>query len=315
MDNMNDRALITGAAGFLGRYIGRELRRQAWHVIGVDREQARREAQEVFEEFEVIQLPSDGLASLLRKSQPFLLVHAAGPASVPLSVSDPLADFTQSVPVFYDLLDAVRSAAPDCRVLLLSSAAVYGQPDELPVTEQAPRRPISPYGYHKLMCELAAEEFARVYGVKTACARVWSAYGPGLRRQVLWDMLLKLKNTGELRLDGTGEETRDFIHAADVARAIAVIGSEGTFKGEAYNVGTGRETSVRALANLLLSASARPNAELIFSGSLRSGDPQRWRSDISLLKGMGFEPQVKIEAGVREYVQWASEREAKVDIG
>src|SRR5438552_189686 len=81
-------------------------------------------------------------------------------------------------------------------------------------------RRLSPYGYHKRQAELICEEFSRVYALPTAVARIFSAYGPGLRRQVVWDICEKALATGKLELRGTGAESRDFIHAADIARGL-----------------------------------------------------------------------------------------------
>src|SRR5207248_3256916 len=127
-----------------------------------------------------------------------------------------------------------------------SSAAVYGQPDRLPVGETAPLRAISPYGEHRVVCET----LLRDSGLPAVVARVFSAYGEGLRRQVLWDICAKAINSAEVALDGTGDESRDFVHAEDVAAAVVVLIRKADFGGEPYNVATGVETRIGELARL-----------------------------------------------------------------
>ena len=122
------------------------------------------------------------------------------------------------------------------RLLLVSSAAVYGDPERLPVSEDAPLAPISPYGRHRA----EAEEVALQSGAPVVIARVFSAYGEGLRRQVLWDVAQRALVGGPVELSGTGEETRDFVHARDVAAAISAIAQRSAFDGEIVNVATGR---------------------------------------------------------------------------
>jgi UDP-glucose 4-epimerase len=136
---------------------------------------------------------------------------------------------------------------------------------------------------------------------------VFSAYGEGLRRQILWDICRKAIREDVVSLDGTGLETRDFVHAADVAEAVAIVAHHAAFAGETFNVGTGLETSVGELARLLV-GSLGVDREIRFSGLTRVGDPRNWRADISALRRLGFEPAVSIKAGAAAYAAWA-ERE------
>lgn len=113
--------------------------------------------------------------------------------------------------------------------------------------------------------------------------RIFSAYGSGLRKQLLWDIYQKYLNTGRIDLFGTGNETRDFIHISDILRALELIlayqGPE-----EIFNVANGEEVSIRELAEIYAAQLGEKTDIVRFNGETKVGDPQNWRADISLLK-------------------------------
>ena len=294
--------LLTGAAGFLGRFCAREFTARGWAVTGADRGPSEFAPDGIA--YERIELPSAALGALIRQVRPDACIHAAGCASVAFSMEQPGVDFHAGVVVTFELLEALRRFAPGCRTVLLSSAAVYGNPAALPVGEEQAPAPLSPYGFHKLQGELLADEFAQLFGLPVAVARVFSAYGPGLQRQVVWDTCGKLLRRGDVHLRGTGEESRDFIHAADVASALATLVEAAPLRGERYNVASGVETSIAALATDLARC-LRPEARLVFDGRQNPGDPLNWRADIARLTALGFRPAVPLAHGLRETAEWA----------
>ena len=295
--------LVTGAAGFLGRHIVREMIRGGWDVLAVDSATPENAAIPHGVIYRSLQLPSGQFSGLLKEYRPAACVHAAGRASVAASVSDPDADFVASVEVTQRLLSALRDFSTGCRTVLLSSAAVYGQPEELPVKESAPLRPISPYGYHKRICEVLMEQAAQLFNVPAASARIFSAYGSGLRRQVLWEIASQYSEKNSAALKGTGRESRDFIQASDVARALRIIVEKAPCAGETYNVASGVETTVAQAAetirNLFPGASAPE-----FEGRKTEGDPERWLADCSRIRGIGFQPSITLEQGLEGLVSW-----------
>ena len=301
---MSETVLITGVAGFLGRYVARHFAREGWRVVGVD-EVPPENVQLPSAEYHRLHLPGAELTELLRARQPGVCVHCAGRASVGLSMSDPAADFRGNAALTFELLDALRRHAPACRFLLLSSAAVYGDPATLPVAESHPLNPLSPYGYHKRAAELLCEEFSRIYALPTASVRIFSAYGPGLRRQVVWDICEKVLTTGQLALRGTGRESRDFIHAADIARALHLLAVKAPCAGEIYNLANGREVTIAGLAGLLLGALGSP-AEAQFDGVATPGNPLRWQADVAKIRALGFAPSIPLEQGIRAVAAWCA---------
>ena len=274
-------ALITGHRGFLGSRIVSRLAEDGWDVAGAGRPD--------------VEIPSPAFEALVREMQPELVVHCAGPASVPASVEDPVRDRSGSV----DVLAAVLAQLGDARLVLLSSAAVYGDPAALPVREDVALAPVSPYGRHRV----ESEALALASGAPVTIARVFSAYGEGLRRQVLWDISRKALAGGPIDLAGTGLESRDFVHASDVAAAVSLIAARGEFAGEQFNVASGAETRISELAAMLTGALG-VEADVCFTGSPRIGDPLRWRADISRLKALGFVPSIALDEGVAAYASW-----------
>jgi UDP-glucose 4-epimerase len=298
--------LITGAAGFLGGYVARHFAGEGWKVVGLDLLPAAEVAGGSME-YRQVALPGAGFAKVLREFDPEICVHAAGCASVGLSLEDPAADYRGNTVLVFELLETLRRQAPKCRFLLLSSAAVYGDPASLPVAESHPIRPLSPYGYHKRQAELLCEEFASIYGVPCASARIFSAYGPGLRRQVVWDICAKALGAGALELHGTGSESRDFIHAADIARGLHLLAIKAPCTGEIYNLSSGREVTIAELAAQLLHA-LDSKVQPVFDGASTPGNPRNWRADISRIAALGFNPAISLEDGLQEVAHWCRQQ-------
>ncbi len=296
--------LIIGVTGFIGRYVARQFAETGWNVIGVGTRPPENAPRQELSRYQQMVLPSSDLAVIVQQIQPQVCIHSVGRASVGLSVTEPDQDFNASVTVTFHLLNTLRLHAPKCRLIYLSSAAVYGNPETLPIRETQNLNPISPYGFHKLICEQLCTEFFKVYGLPTATVRIFSAYGPGLRRQVLWDICQKALTQTVLKLQGTGNESRDFIHVRDVAKVIHLLAEKASCKAEVYNLASGIETTIRELADLILAQLER-KIPIEFDGNIPVGNPSNWRADISRLAQFGLTvPEVSIDRGVNVYVQW-----------
>jgi UDP-glucose 4-epimerase len=297
---MPDDILITGVNGFLGRHTAAEAHALGWRVWGVDRSGV---APDFLHAYLPCPLPSPALVSFIEDARPAYCVHLAGMASVALSFQHPDLDFASGPPSVFSLLDSLRQSSPNCRVAFASSAAVYGNPASLPVTETHELHPISPYGFHKLQSELILREFYQLYRIPTVSLRLFSAYGEGLRKQVLWDMCRQVIQSGQLHLRGTGGETRDFIHGRDAARGILTALRQGQLDGRAYNLAAGTETSIHQLANIVTKALESP-VQPTFDGFVPPGDPLHWRADVTAMTALGFLFDQDLEAGVTHYAQW-----------
>lgn len=300
---MTKNVLVTGVAGFIGRYVARHFSALGYSVIGTDTSDAENAPLESLAAYYTLRLPTPLLKEVLQDHQPTVCIHCAGRSAPGLSMSEPMPDFYANTVVTYEVLNTLRLIVPSCRFIYLSSAAVYGNPRSLPVSETQTPAPVSPYGFHKLQGEMLCKEFTQIYGVPTASVRIFSAYGPGLRRQVLWDICQKIVTNKTLVLQGTGEESRDFVHALDIAKALNIIANDGLMQGEVYNLASGQEVRIRELATLV-SSSLDSNCPPEFDGVVPSGTPLNWQADISKLKGLGFTPSVVLERGVKTFANW-----------
>lgn len=297
------KVLVTGAAGFLGHYVTTHFAREGWQVVGLDCVPSST-ILAAGVTYHQLELPSPRLGTLVAAEVPDVCVHCAGSASVGISLESPDIDFHGNTVLTFEVLDALRRHAPTCRFLLLSSAAVYGNPAGLPVTEGHAPSPLSPYGFHKLQCEMLCTEYSRFFNLPTAIVRIFSAYGPGLKRQVIWDICQRALTKGAVAMHGTGRESRDFIHATDIACGLFVLAEEGPGNADIYNLSSGREVSIAELARLVL-AELAPGVEPEFNGRATPGDPLNWRADISKISALGFAPQIELEDGLREVAQWS----------
>ena len=295
--------LITGVAGFIGRYVARYFSEQKWSVTGIDSFPPENAPLANLEKYYRLHLPNLELESILQEKSPDVCIHCAGRASVGQSMTDPRADFHSGTVLTFEILNSLRLHSPNCRFIFLSSAAVYGNPASLPIKEHHSLAPISPYGFHKRQCEQLCLEFTKIYNLQTAIVRIFSAYGPGLRRQVLWDICRKAIAQDSLQLQGTGEESRDFIHALDIAKALLIVAQSAPMEANIYNLASGKEVAIADLADLILDALEYQNSP-IFDNTVPTGTPINWQADISKLNALGFSPSVPLEKGVKTFANW-----------
>jgi UDP-glucose 4-epimerase len=302
--------LVTGASGFLGTHLCEHLKRQRCTLIGLDR--VGPPSTTAFDRFVIGDLAAES-EQCIQTFEPAVVFHLAGGSSVPNSVRDPFGDFERTVPGTASLLVAAAKASKPPSLVYFSSAAVYGEPRALPITEDSPIRPISPYGAHKAACEALLEHYARIHGLRVVILRIFSAYGEGLRRQFFWDLAgraLEAHALGHKQVSvlGAGDESRDFIHASDIASA-ARLAAECMGDGlEVYNVASGEETLISWAAERLLRALGL-DLEFSFEGVAVPGNPTRWKGDISRLGALGFRPARSLEGRLPELATWiAAER-------
>lgn len=304
MDGIMKKVLITGAAGFIGKKLSRHFIEKGYDVIGWD----CRISEEVNSVRYVDMVAESEVTSQLEQDKPDLIIHCAGSADVGKSVQNPSADFVGNVLLTHNLLFAMHKLKmKNVRFVFLSSAGVYGNPSSLPITEDAPLNPMSPYAVHKVMCEDLCRYFVRNYGMDIKVARIFSAYGAGLRKQIFWDMYNKAQRTGRLDMFGTGNESRDYIHIDDVIQSIYLIATEDTDE-MIFNVANGEEITIRQATELFASCMGMKADDIGFNGTVREGDPLNWRADISKIQKLGYQKTVQMQQGISDYCSWATEQ-------
>jgi len=296
------KLLIVGCKGFLGSHV-MDAFVESYDAWGCDVHTNYNEKR-----FFLINSSSVDFLSLFRQHKFDLCINCSGAASVPDSLKNPQLDFEWNVRNVQLLLEAIRREAPACKLINLSSAAVYGNPQNLPVQEIEPLKPMSPYGFHKMLSEQICTSYSQFFQIQVCNLRIFSAYGPRLKKQILWDLFLKSKQASAIELFGTGNETRDFIYVDDIIRAIECVIEKGCFSADIYNVASGHAASIKKVSEIFLKM-INWNGVIRFSNNIRPGDPVFWQADINKLKDLGFVPKIALEEGIQRYTEWLKSSE------
>ena len=294
-----EKILIIGSKGFIGRYLYTFLLGKGYIVKGADVVIDYVNSENYF----LIDTLNSDFDSILRKEEFDICINCSGAASVPDSITNPMRDYTLNTFNVFKILEAIRSNQPSCRFVNLSSAAVYGNPERLPVDESSITKPVSPYGVHKLHAEKLCRMFYEFYNIRTCSLRVFSVYGVGLQKQLFWDLHKKAVSHNPFTLYGTGNESRDFINVLDVARAIELVSLSSGFDADIINIANGTEVSIKDAVSIFYSFFPF-KINYSFSGDFRKGDPVNWLADISKLRSFGYAPTVDITAGLHQYYDW-----------
>ncbi len=234
-----------------------------------------------------------------------LVIHLAAQISVEESIKKPELTRLINVEGTKNLLRACVAKKVN-KIILASSAAVYGQPKKLPLTESSPISPISPYGQSKVEMEKLLEEFSKNYGLNGISLRFFNIYGKGQTDEYAGVITKFMKNISEniqLIIFGDGSNTRDFISIVDVVDSIlsAIEKIEGK-KGNYYNVATGNFISIKELAELMLSISDK-NLDIKYEPP-KKGDILHSQTSINLLqKELGFYPKIKLRDGLKKLLE------------
>jgi UDP-glucose 4-epimerase len=303
---------VTGATGFIGRHLVRALADQGHAVHGLGHGALDDAAKERIGLTAWLngEIDATNLAALAgRTGPPKTIFHLAGGSSVGLSIAQPYEDFSRSVSSTARLLEWVRCSASNCQLIVASSAAIYGAQYKGPISENADSIPSSPYGQHKLIMEQLCRSYALTFGVSIAVARLFSVYGPELRKQLLWDICSRLhRGERNLVLGGTGSEVRDWIDVRDATRLLIKIAE--VRPRESYRVingGSGRGWTVADTAAMLVK-NWGGDITVRFSGIARPGDPFSLLADDSKLRRLPFDLQIPFEGGIADYVEWFKEQ-------
>jgi UDP-glucose 4-epimerase len=302
---------VTGGKGFIGRHLAQHLATKLHRIEGLGH------GAWVENEFSTwgfnswlnAEIDFASLSYLASSSGlPGIIFHLAGGSAVGPSIQNPYEDFQRTVETTARLLEWVRQHSPETRVIGVSSAAVYGAGFTHPISEQAQGTPFSPYGFHKAMLESLFASYRETYGLKLGVARLFSVYGPGLEKQLLWDICQKLEKAGggEVLLHGTGQELRDWLHINDACALLLQIATASELP-QVVNGGTGQATSISDIAALVSAAWGGRN-HIVFSGIGRKGDPASLVADITRARSLGFSPETTIQMGIEQVVDWYRKR-------
>jgi UDP-glucose 4-epimerase len=234
---------------------------------------------------------------------------------VPFSVENPFLTNDVNVNGTQNLLNACVNADVQ-RFIFISSCAVYGEPNYLPINEEHPTQSLSPYAASKLAAEAYCNFFGKVYGLDTVILRLFNVYGPRQREDdaysgVITKFVNHLIHGSPLVIYGDGKQTRDFVHVNDVVEAVLLALENEKAVGETFNVGSGKPTSINELANLVSEAFG-VDAGIIYEKP-RAGDLKHSYACIAKAeKALGYEPMMPLERGLRSLIRESKEKTVKL---
>jgi UDP-glucose 4-epimerase len=292
--------LVTGGAGFIGGHLASALAPD--NEVRVLDDCSTGDASNVPDEATLIRGDVTDETVLARAMTDVDTVfHQAAVVSVEQSVDDPRTSHRVNVDGTLSVLE--RARGEDARVVVASSAAVYGAPSKLPVPESGDTEPQSPYGADKLAADAYARVYADVYDLSVVPLRYFNVYGPGQRGPysgVVDAFLERAFADKPLSIHGDGEQTRDFVHVFDVVRAN-LAAARTSYTGEAFNVGTGESVSIRELADIVREA-VGSDAGVRYEEP-RTGDVRHSRAAIQRANDrLGFSARVPLRAGISHLV-------------
>lgn len=291
------RILVTGAAGFLGKHLIAALRLDGHDVVAhIHRPGSLPDWDGETVIGDLRDVSATGLAAGCD-----LIIHLAALSDAGASRESPLSAAVVNATGSLHLLEGARQAG--AAFVLASSQLVY-QRQSAPLAEGTPKQPDTPYGYSKLVAELWADMYRRLYGVRTLVVRFFSLYGPGQRVSGTESGVVSI--FGERARQGDplvlkSRTRRDFTHVSDAVAGIRALIAQPDAWGGVYNVATGTGTSLAELAGLLVRELGSPSLIL---DEASDGPESNRIADISLARSFGYAPTIGLDHGIRDYVRW-----------
>ncbi|HEY4718071.1 MAG TPA: NAD-dependent epimerase/dehydratase family protein [Anaerolineales bacterium] len=294
--------LITGAAGFLGSALANQLSREGHLVRGLDNLSSG-EPQALFEDVHFTRGDVNDRPKLWTLLQDVDCVyHLAARVLVAESMLYPREYTEVNVGGTVSLMEGMRDVGVR-RVVFASSGAVYGDQQEQPLSEDSPPNPRSPYAVSKLAAEYYVRTIGSLWGIETVCLRIFNAYGPGQHLPpshppVVPNWLRQAVRGGSLVVHGDGKQTRDFIYVQDVVRALVGAATAPDLNQLVLNVGSGQETSMRDLAQLILDVTGS-EAEILYAPRNDTGASRMCADTELTAKMLGFKPRTTLVDGLK----------------
>ena len=308
--------LVTGGAGFIGSNLVEFLVKDGHEVTVLDdlssgyRENLLQG--EWGEKIRFLQgdVRDEGLLREATRNQEAVF-HLAASVGNKRSIEHPLLDADINVMGTLKVLEAARFSG--CRkVVFSSSAGIFGELKTLPIEENHPVEPDSPYGCTKLCAEKLCLAYAKLYDLEAVALRYFNVYGPRQRFDAYGNVIpifvFQILRGEPISIFGDGEQTRDFVHVRDVVQANVKAALSRGVSG-AFNIASGTRITINALVELLREAGLRPQVRM---APPRPGDVRHSLADLTRARtSLGYEPSVGLAEGLREYVAWAQEEAAR----
>jgi UDP-glucose 4-epimerase len=313
-----DRVAVTGGAGFIGSHCVDLLIKKGYNVTIID-DLSFGKIENINSKADFIKLDISNvndLKNVLKDILPSTIFHFAANAttkSTSMGWNNPYLDFQINMVGTLNILQVIREAKLDSHFIYASSAAVYGEPVEIPMSESHINMPQSPYGISKLAGEKYCHAYAKEFSVKTSIIRIFNTYGPRQPRYVMYDQIkniLHCKNN-TFQVLGTGKQIRDYSYVSDTVNAFyATMINPNKSVGKIFNVAGGNKISIKELIMIIKNALNKSNCIDIYTGKSWKGDITKLWANTSKIKDvLGWSPQVSLSEGVEELVDWVLKNE------
>jgi len=303
-------ALVTGGAGFIGSHLVDRFVSDGWSVRVLDNFSSgrmeniehRKRSRKVEMFMGDLKKPDD-VEKAVRDVD--VVFHYAANPEVRVSTTNPEIHFNENVVATFNLLEAMRKNDVE-ELVFASSSSVYGEPENIPVNEDAPIKPVSVYGASKAACENLIHSYTNLYGLKAVLLRYANVVGPRLRHGVIYDFIVKLgRNPMQLEILGDGTQTRSYIYIDDAVEATLIAYSMAVGKRfEVYNVGSEDCIMVKEVADIVVDTLGLKDVEYVYKpvehGIGWRGDVKNIALSIDKVKGLGFKPKLNSAEAVRK---------------
>lgn len=295
------RIVVTGGLGFIGQNLAHHLRTRIpqAELTAIDwLRGATPDERAPFDHILCDCFASDWSLEVYEKAD--VVVHLAARTTVQESIHDPMATFEQNVVKTHRLLEHLRHRAAAVKVVFASTGgAIVGEYDGA-INEQVNPRPLSPYGASKLAVEGLLSAYQGSFGLRSAALRFSNVYGPNSRRKgsVVAAFCKQIAQDNTMRINGDGEQTRDYIYVQDIAEAITRVIEVPDATG-VFQLGTGTGTSINTLARIFQQVLSQNPPTIVAAPPLR-GEVRHNRCDITRIRTeLGFAPQWSLRDGVQ----------------
>jgi nucleoside-diphosphate-sugar epimerase len=299
------RVLVTGGAGFIGSNVVALLRERGHAVVVLD-DLSSGYAENLRDDCTFVQADvRDGEDVRRAAADCAVIWHLAASVGNKRSIDNPQHDSATNVLGMLNVLEAARAHGIE-RVVFSSSAGIFGELKSLPIAEDHPQEPDSPYGVSKLAAEKHCLVYNKLYGMRNVCLRYFNVYGPNQRFDAYGNVIpifAERALTGrDIVVFGDGEQTRDFVHVSDVAAANVAAGLHRDAAG-VFNIGSATRVTINWLADTIVELSGAGVSKTY--GPPRAGDVRDSLACVDAARSaFGYDPQVDLRGGLEQYLRW-----------
>jgi UDP-glucose 4-epimerase len=302
----NKKVLVTGGAGFIGSNLVKQLITKGYSVTVLDNFMSGYRSN--LEPFPSVRLIEGDIRDVSKVELAMkgidAVFHLAASVGNKRSIDNPIEDAEINVLGTLRILEAARKAGVR-KIITSSSAGIFGELKTLPIREDHPIEPDTPYGSSKLCEEKLCLAYAKLYPIEAVCLRYFNVYGPNQRFDAYGNVIpifvFRMLRNEIITIFGDGEQTRDFVHVDDVVQAN-IKAAESIGISGAFNIASGKRVTINRLVEII---TKNCNAKIEY-GNKRPGDVLHSLADISYAKEkLGYQPNIELEKGLKDYVEWA----------